>query len=412
MLDVKKCGWLCIATVACVVLPAEVFAQAAENNLTSGMMNNYRNIMQNAANNIAGLAAATFWALATIELVYSLGMKALGGGDPGEIMRSFIKRLIFIGFWGWMLTNAQNIVDAVINTMVRFAQTPTTSVTWTPGLTTPVVVGSGQQALNPDNIIDQGIQVLTDVIALLPGFGWSEIPAALAMLLAGLFIFVAMLVIAAYMALALLEVYIVGYGAVFLLALGANRHTNGYAQAYLRYLMSVGIKVFAIALIAAIGEVVMSQQIATMQDQNAGQIWATVSMAGILMILASKAPDAISGAIAGISNSSAPVSAGGLVKGATVAAAGAAGAGAALAATGAAGASAGSAASQAAGGGIGGAARGIASGVMGAASAFGKAAYGEAAEAIGGRSASNPYPRGGTAGGRMANRIKENAKSS
>lgn len=391
--------WLVFSTFIALLLPLEAYALAAENNLTSGFLTQYKTIMANASNAIMTLATGTFVALATIELTYSVGMKAMGGGDFGDVMRAFIKRMLFIGFWWWMFRNAPVIVDTIMDTMVSLAQASGP-------------VSGGNNPVNPDNIIDMGIQVIIDTIKNLPGGIFSEFILKISMLIGAFCIFISMLVIAAFMALVLMEVYIVGYGSVFLLALGPNRHTNGYAQAYLRYLIAVGVKLFAIALIAAIGETIMQQQILAMQADNSGQIWATVAMCGILTILAAKAPSAISGAIAGISNSSAPVTAGGLIKGAAIAGAATAGVGAAAVASAGAGASAGVAASQGSGGGLGGAARGLGAGVMGAGRALGQAAMQEAGEAIGGRSGGSPYPRGGTAGGRMANRIKENSKSS
>ena len=395
------------------VFPTDVFAQAAENNLTSGMMNRYKDIMTGVSAQIVVLASYTFWALATVELCYSLGMKALGGGDPGDILRSFIKRLLFIGFWGYMLTNATNIIDWIINTMVVFASQASMPATFTPSISVPVVSGSAGAVLNPDNIVDKGIQVVVDTIRILPG-GIAEIPTAISMLFAAVFVFIAMLVIAAFMALALLEVYIVGYGGVFLLALGPNRHTNGYAQAYLRYLMAVGIKIFAIALIAAIAEVVMAEQINAMVGNNAGQIWSTVAVAGILMILAAKAPNAIVGAIQGITDSKAPTTAGSLTKGGAAAFAGTAGGGMAIYSTGAAaGISAASSANSARAGGAGAgltAARALAGGLAGTGSAIAGAAKEGMKESVMGRSGGSPFPRGGTAGGRMAARIAEHSK--
>ncbi len=391
----------------------DVLAQAQENNVTSDVMNQYRTVMSGMATRLSTLAAGTFWALATIELVYSVGMKALGGGDPGDVLRSLVKRLLFIGFWGWMLMNAQNIVDWMIDTMVVFAAQATMPATFSPSVSVPVVGGNSGAVLNPDNIVDKGIQIVLDTIDILPS-GLTNLPTALSMLIAAIFVFIAMLVIAAYMALALLEVYVVGYGGVFLLALGPNRHTNGYAQAYLRYLMSVGIKIFAIALIAAIAEVVMTQHIAQMVGSNAGQLWSTVAIAGILMVLAAKAPNAIMGAIQGISNSSAPVSAGGLIRGAAMTANNSAGVSLATGAVGAAavsgGSTAGAIARASGSSGIVSAAKAVGGGLSTAASSAGRAALDEAKEGLMGRSGNNPFPRGGTAGGRMASRIAENAR--
>ena len=65
------------------------------------------------------LAHATFlfWALATISMVWTMGIMILRRADLGEFYAEFIRFILFTGFFWWLLSNGPAMAVSVINSL-------------------------------------------------------------------------------------------------------------------------------------------------------------------------------------------------------------------------------------------------------------------------------------------------------
>jgi type IV secretion system protein TrbL len=65
------------------------------------------------------LAHATFlfWALATISMVWTMGLMILRRADLGEFYAEFIRFIVFTGLFWWLLSNGPAMAVSVINSL-------------------------------------------------------------------------------------------------------------------------------------------------------------------------------------------------------------------------------------------------------------------------------------------------------
>lgn len=341
---------LTVVTLCCVAtIPTELRAQVAENNILQGTLNTYETRMGVITGNIRGLLVNTFYLLALIEFIWGMIKTYIDNGGMQTFLTEVVTRIMFIGFFYHLFQQGTQIPLDIVNTFRDLAAT------------TP----STARAITPDNVIDIGQNFLAQ--------SWDEIRggnilSGLGMMFAAIIVFVAMVILAAHLTVALLEFFVVGYGGFVLLAFGASRWTHGYAVSYLKYAMSVGMKLFILTIIIAVIQVEMTAYLTTVDQASMTNVWSVTAFALFSVILAVIAPQSVMGMMSGVS----------IASGAGAAAAGGALVGAGRAATGAISGGAGAVA-------------GAATSVMGAATAASSAAkLGKAAAgASGGGAASS-----------------------
>lgn len=267
---------------------SEAAAQMIEDNATSGPLDTFRLQMLAAQGAIAGTLTATFWLLATIELTFAMIMVALHEGGMEGFAREIVIRVLFIGFFYTMLLNGADWINSIVSTFSTLGSE---------------AGGIGVQQLSPDGILDVAVQMMKSATFNFTVFDLND---SLALLFAAGLTFVALLLIAGNLALVLVEFYIVGYGGVVLLALGGSRWTSNYAVAYLKYAFSIGMRLFIFYVIAGVGVRVITDRIVNDLDVDViSQWWSLAGFAVVLCIVASKAPDAVTGLLNGVTTQAA-----------------------------------------------------------------------------------------------------------
>jgi len=366
---------LFVVAFSLVLHPSEAIAQTTENNLASGPLDAIGTQMATFQVTITTLLTATFWLLATIEFGIALILVSLNDEGINGVFRELVIRCLFVGFFYTMLVNGVDWTNEIISTMIFLGNRASTATF---------------VDLKPDIFLDLGIDLMKRAGSTV---GLGNLGPGIANLVAAAIAFLALVWIAGNFALALAEFYIIGYGGIWLLALGGSRWTSGYAVAYLKYTLSVGAKLFVFIVIAGIGYDTLSGYFATAQLDSTSQLWSLAGFTALLALLAARAPDRAGDVISGVSTSasispSAAYNAGKVTVGGLAAAGmGALGAGAAVAAA----TSLGSAQSG--------------NTALNAMGNLAKAAGNEAKTSVtGGRSPGGVFPGGksGTVGGRMA----------
>ncbi len=234
------------------------------------------------------IARNLFFTLATIEIVWAASLWVLERDDPTQIFVQFLKRIIAIGFFLAVLTFADVWIPAIID-----------------GFATAGQIAGGLPELNPSTVIDQGIAVASSLISSISVAGWFTSPggnfvAAIAALLA----FLAFVVIAGQLALALIEMYVVIGGGVLLLGFAGSSWTMPFAERYLSYAVAIGIKLFVLYLIIGVGTALAASWGPTLAGVGTSptDLFAILGASLVYMIVAWQIPSFASALIGGSVN--------------------------------------------------------------------------------------------------------------
>ncbi len=272
-----------IALIGCLV-SVDLLAQTIEDNTIFGPLTEIESVMSAYQTGLTNILINTFWLLATIEFAFALLMLALHDEGIQGLFREIVIRTLFIGFFLALLQNGVAWAGNIIQTLTQLGSS-----------------AGGISELAPDQIVDLGIDLMKRSAF---EFSIFDAGSSFALLIAAFITFLALLIVAANFALVLAEFYIVGYGGILLLALGGSRWTKDYAIAYLKYIFSAGMRIFIMLVVSGVGYTILNGRIQAMAVDNVGQWWAVLGFSVILAILASQAPNAITGLLSGISTSS------------------------------------------------------------------------------------------------------------
>ena len=294
--------FLCtMAVVAISTLPVESVLAQAEDNLLQDSLDEYESQMMRITGEVRGLLINTFYYLALIELTWTMIKTYLDNGGLQNFVSALVERIMYIGFFTYLFRAGTDIPLAIVDSFRSLGSRAT-----------------GRPAeLTPDNILDIGQNFMTQSISVITG---GSIILGIVLLVPSVGVFIAMVILAAHLAVAILEFYVVGYGGFVLLAFGASRWTDGYAKSYLKYAMSVGMKLFVLYIIVGVIEVEMAAYLANVQEHSATNVWAVAAFAIFSVILAIIASQSVMGMMSGVSVGSggAAVQAGAALGGAAI----------------------------------------------------------------------------------------------
>lgn len=371
------------------VLVAATFVLAATPAAADGAMDSILDTYKNGAATWAPVlrnyALGLFGILATIEACWTGIKLAFKGADLGEFLAELINRILFIGFFLWLLLNSGDFATAIIDSFRQAGNAAAQA-------------GGGSTNMRPGNIFEAGMDMANLIFKTDTGWGLEQMGEKIALYIAGIILVICFALMTAFMILALVESYIVMSAGTLLMGFGGSRWTKDFATKTLTYAVSVGAKLFVIQLLVGLAETMVmgwSEQLGPQGPANGMEDIMVMIGASLVMVALTKTiPDTVQGIINGVS----PGGGGALT--AAVAALAGAGASAAvgLAGAGAAAGSAGQLASEqikAAGGSTG--------GIKGAAAMGGQALknLGGAMKSDLGAQLSGQAHRG-TMGGRMA----------
>jgi len=215
---------------------------------------------------ILPIAQNLFIFLAAISVTWALVWWILEKDDPVPIFVALLRTLMRISFFWFVLINAQALARAVLNSFVAAGQAAATAA------------GASMPQLSPVGILQAGSDLAETLVQNLnvQGLLGSLAGGFLAPIL-GILLFIAFLIIAAQMVIALVEGFIVMSGGVLLLGFLGSPWTARFGLSYFSALVGSGVKLFMIYIIVALG----GGLVAGWQAAMAGG----VDLAGALSIL-------------------------------------------------------------------------------------------------------------------------------
>jgi type IV secretion system protein TrbL len=267
-------------------------------------------------------ATFLFWTLATISMIWTMGIMILRRADLGEFYAEFIRFILFTGFFWWLLSNGPAMAVSVINSLRQIGGE---------------VTGLGPN-LSPSGIVDIGFDIFYKVLD--QSSVWTPIDSATGLVMSAV-ILIIMALIGVNMLLLLIGAWILAYAGIFFLGFGGSRWTSDMAVGYFKTVLSMAGQLFAMVLLIGIGRAFIDQYyIAMSVGLSLKELAVMLIVALILLLLVQRIPPMIGQlAFGGTSGSIGNFGTGSAMGAAAIGAAAIASAGAAIAAaaTGAAG---------------------------------------------------------------------------
>ncbi|MCR4818848.1 MAG: P-type conjugative transfer protein TrbL [Fretibacterium sp.] len=173
-------------------------------------------------------ARSLFIGLATLSLALGLIRMLLNGeSNLGTAIALLAKWILYVGIFSWIMSN--NVPQTVVNSFVEMGSK----------------IG-GTSSIAPDNILSAGIRMYGSLVEKGWNAGWGDF---IGVTLIGVIILVVIAMIAGTFALALIEMHLVICGGAVLLGFGGFEYTRDIALSYLRYAISVGIKLLMVMIV-------------------------------------------------------------------------------------------------------------------------------------------------------------------
>ncbi len=270
-----------------VVNPAS--AVAPTNNLSQNIINTYRNAANQWLPLITAYAQRLFWILAILDFTWMAAMLILKNGDLYDLVFNLVRKILLFGFFYALILNGNAWMTAIINSFRTIAAN----------------VPGGAAGITPGSILETSFDVYmaaADNVGKFSPKSWI-----IGVMGIGVVIFGAAMT--CVQVIALLEMYIGLVIGQIVLGFGGSEWSKDYATSYIKYIISVGMKLMAIQLIAALAN-------------NMFTVWANIPPAQfdlsnvsalaiamfLLFVIMKTVPEIISGIISGGQFGSNPVS--------------------------------------------------------------------------------------------------------
>lgn len=234
---------IALGVLLIAVVPTALHAQTP-NNLIDGVAEMYRDAADQWRAPILAAATKLFWLLALIDLVWNGIDLALKRAGIEDAIASLARWVMTTGLFLALLQYSNVWGSAIINS---FRQLGADAGTRIPG---------AAQGLDPSDIFDTGLRISADLVR---GVSFTDIGDALVRSCTGLVMMMLFAALAAFVLIALIEMYVVLNASIILLGFGGSRFTSDYSRKYYAHVVSVGLKLFAMQLLVGLGQSFISK---------------------------------------------------------------------------------------------------------------------------------------------------------
>ncbi len=230
---------------------------------------------------VMNAAIFLFWTLGTISLVFTFGFMALRKADIGEFFAEFIRFILFFGFFLWLLRNAPNFANTIIQSLTRIGEQ-----------------ASGVASVTPSGIVDIGFMILKQAFS--NSSIWSPVDSFIGVALSvGILILLA--VVAVNMLLLLASGWLLMYAGIFFLGFGGSRWTSDMAINYYKTVLGVAVQIMTMVLLVGIGNDLLSSFYSKMNTGtlNFEELGVMLVFCVALLMLVNRVPPLVAGVISG-----------------------------------------------------------------------------------------------------------------
>ncbi len=264
-----------------LLLSQSVFAAVEKEGVLNEVAARYLEASTTWGDVITGYAGWLFWTLAVISMVWTFGFMALRQADLGEFFSEFIRFTIFIGFFYWLLSNGPDMAMAIIRSLSIIGGEAS---------------GMGR-SLSPSTPIDIAFDILAKAAK---SYSYTSPIDNLSIFLITLAILACLAVVAANVLLAMLTAYILAYAGIFVLGFGGSKWTSDIALNYFRAVIGIGLKLMAMTLMIGIGVSILDGYHNSLSENaTITELMVVFVVCLVLVILINTVPNVIAGLIPG-----------------------------------------------------------------------------------------------------------------
>lgn len=270
-----------IAVLLCLVFAAPAFAQQGQ--VLTELENQVSTAAKGWETTIIDAAKSLFWILATIEVGIAAVWLALQAASLDSWFAELVRRIMFIGFFAFVLTQGPTFARAVVDSLFQ--------------------IGAGGGSASPAEVFDAGIRVASQMSQQAQFGVFEDNALAIAAVLAMGVVVICFSLVAAIFVSVMVEMYVGLLAGMIMLGLGGSSFTKDFAVRYLVYAFGVGMKLMALVMIAKIGSGVLLG-LANAPTASSDQFVTTLAIAGIsvvVFIIAMYVPNIIQGVVQGAS---------------------------------------------------------------------------------------------------------------
>lgn len=275
--------WLVLATIllGMFALPAHA------TNILDDVGQTYYNASSAWEGSLFTIAKRLFLKLALIEILWFAIWWTIERDDPRQFIVQLLRKIMGLLFFWAILLNFDTWIPAIIDGFSQAGQT-----------------AGGTGALTPSTVLDRGLEISTKILATANDIGLldgvSGLGKYLVAALAALAILLAFGVIAGQMLVTLIESYIVVNAGVLFLGFAGSRWTTTFAEKFISYAVSVGVKLFVTYLIIGAGQNISNAWATTITTDMVVSDYLTVLVGAIVyMFLAWQIPALASSMLTG-----------------------------------------------------------------------------------------------------------------
>lgn len=238
---------------------------------------------------LRGYAWQIFMYALMLEVVLFGARMALQQSQVGEIVQQFVWVLLFAGFIAAVIWNYEDWANKVAITGLKSVAEDLTV--------------EHADAGSPMALASKTWECISGVANKL-GTGFKASITFLVLEIVGLIICIILALISALVIIITCEFYIVANVGILLIGLGGSKLFKDYAINTMRYVLSVGIKLFVLQLIVNIGLTIISPEyitdaVGTSTKVDFGKLFMLIAQALILLCVAKVLPETVSGIITG-----------------------------------------------------------------------------------------------------------------
>ncbi len=222
-------------------LPAE-----AATGTVSPFITAFSNVVAGWYSTILGVSEEIFYTLFGIDFVFLVAQWLIGGKDVHEILPSFLKKLITIGFFYTVLLNSQQLLQWVFQGFQQTgeqaggSQSVTVSSLFNVLMTVWKALLQGPKTSSGHSWFFDVAHVATVAISGIMG-------AMLALITALIVLLVVVYVVIEFFAVKM-EALMVGSVGALMLGFSGSRWTVQYAEGFFKYAVSVGVRLLVLTL--------------------------------------------------------------------------------------------------------------------------------------------------------------------
>lgn len=276
-----KRGLLPLALVAGLILTQAAFGQTP-NNVVDTVQDSIINQAKGWETTLIQHATNLFWLLAGIEIGISAIWLAINGATLESWFGELVRRILFVGFFLFVLTQGPELAKAVVNSLFQ--------------------IGSGAGSVSASDIFDAGVDVASKMTEDLSWWNPTDLGKNIIVGVCALVVIIAFGFMAAILLGVMLEMYIGLLAGLILLGFGGSSFTKDFAIKYLVYAFGIGMKIMVLVMIAAIGSEVL---LSVANNPNIGDNFiGPASIAGLSLVVAmisQMIPPMVQGLVQGVS---------------------------------------------------------------------------------------------------------------